>query len=238
MGKALAEGRRDKVFLMTKLDGRTREGAARQIDESLKRLRTDRIDLMQIHEIIRPEDPEHCFREDGCVRALEDARRAGKIRYTGFTGHKDPSIHLKMLEVARKHKFHFDAVQMPLNVMDAHYRSFAHQVLPVLVREGIAVLGMKPLGSGVILESKTVSARECLRYALSLPTSVVITGIDSMEVLQQALATVRDFKQALTRAEIDELLGRTVEAAKGGRFEPFKTTTNFDGTTQHPEWLS
>src|SRR5438270_2921739 len=168
---------------MTKLDGRTKQEAAKQIDESLKRLQTDHVDLMQHHEIIRFEDPDRIFAKQGAHEAVLEAKKAGKIRYIGFTGHKDPHIHLYMLDVAREQGVEFDTVQMPLNVMDAHYRSFGTLVLPELVKHGVGVLGMKPMANGIILKSKTVSAMECLRYALSLSTSVVITGVDSMEIL-------------------------------------------------------
>jgi aryl-alcohol dehydrogenase-like predicted oxidoreductase len=163
MGKALRDGYRQKVFLMTKIDGRSYAEATRQLDQSLERLETDCIDLVQHHEILRYDDPHRIFDEEGANRALVDAQRAGKIRYIGFTGHKDPHIHLHMLDVAREHGFLFDTVQMPLNVMDAHYRSFGTLVLPELVRQGIGVLGMKPMANGIILKSKTVSAVECLR---------------------------------------------------------------------------
>jgi predicted aldo/keto reductase-like oxidoreductase len=236
MGEALRDGYRQKVFLMTKIDGQKKTSAARQIDESLKRLQTDRIDLMQMHEMIRPDDPERIFAEDGAIAALREAKKAGKIRYCGFTGHKDPKIHLKVLEFARKNNFKFDAVQMPLNVMDAHFKSFEKEVLPVLVREQIGVLGMKPLGSGAILESKKATAIECLHYALSLPTSVVITGIDSTKILEQAFEAVRTFKP-LDETRRKELLARTAEPAQNGEFEKFKTTTNFDGTIRNPQWL-
>jgi predicted aldo/keto reductase-like oxidoreductase len=236
MGKALRDGYRAKVFLMTKIDGREKPAAARQIDESLRRLQTDRIDLMQMHEIIRMEDPQRIFAPGGAMEALAEAKKAGKIRFIGFTGHKDPAIHLKCLETAAANKFRFDAVQMPLNVMDAHYKSFGQQVLPVLVKEEIGVLGMKPLGSGSILESKTVSAIECLQYALSLPTSVVITGIDSMKILDQAFEAARTFRP-LSKQQVAQLLDRTAGTASAGKYELFKTSTRFDGTTQHPEWL-
>src|SRR6266513_387052 len=183
MGKALRDGYRDKVFLMTKIDGRSKREASRQLEESLKRLQTDRIDLVQHHEVIRFEDPHRIFDESGANAALLEARQAGKLRYIGFTGHKDPRIHLHTLAVAQEHGFTFDTVQMPLNVMDAHYRSFEKLVLPELVRQNIGVLGMKSMANGIILKSKTVTPAECLRYALHLPTSVVITGIDSMPVL-------------------------------------------------------
>jgi predicted aldo/keto reductase-like oxidoreductase len=236
MGKALLDGYREKVFLMTKIDGRGKDAAARQIDESLKRLQTDRIDLVQHHEIIRMEDPDRIFASGGAMEAVLAARKAGKIRYIGFTGHKDPLVHLRMLEIARKHDFHFDAVQMPLNVMDAHFRSFGKQVLPSLVKDQIGVLGMKPMGSGDILKSKTATPLECLHYAMSLPTSVVITGIDSMEILKQDLEAVRAFKPLAPEA-MAELLKRTAPAAAEGQYEKFKTTSHFDGTAHNPQWL-
>jgi predicted aldo/keto reductase-like oxidoreductase len=236
MGKALKDGYRGKVFLMTKIDGRTKREAARQLDESLRRLQTDRIDLVQHHEVLRYEDPHRIFDEEGANAALVEARQAGKLRYIGFTGHKDPRIHLYMLEVAADQGFTFDTVQMPLNVMDAHYRSFEKLVLPKLVKQQIGVLGMKPLANGVILESATVTAIECLHYALSLPTSVVITGCDSMDILDQALEAARTF-HPMGQAEVQALLARTAKAASKGEFEPFKTTSIFDATASNPEWL-
>jgi predicted aldo/keto reductase-like oxidoreductase len=236
MGQALKDGYRDKVFLMTKIDGRSKRAATRQLDESLHRLQTDRIDLVQHHEILRYEDPHRIFDEEGANAALVEARRAGKLRYIGFTGHKDPHIHLYMLSVADEKRFNFDTVQMPLNVMDAHYRSFEKLVLPVLVERQIGVLGMKPIANGLILKSKTVTAIECLHYALNLPTSVVITGCDSMEILDQALEVARTFRP-MSDAEVQALLGRTAKAASKGEFELFKTTSIFDSTTYHPDWL-
>ncbi len=236
MGKALRDGYRQKVFLMTKIDGRTRESAARQIEDSLRRLQTDHIDLMQFHEIIRMEDPGRIFAAGGAMEAMAEAKRAGKIRYIGFTGHKDPEIHLRMLEAAASHKVQFDAVQMPLNVLDSHFRSFEHKVVPLLVKEKTGVLGMKSMGSGVILESKTVTAVECLHYAMNLPTSTVITGIDRMEILDQALGAARSFKP-LEPDAVSGLLRRTAAVAATGKFEPFKTTSNFDGTAHNPQWL-
>ena len=236
MGKALREGYRERAFVMTKIDGRTKKEAAKQLDESLKRLQVDCIDLVQHHEIIRFEDPHRIFHDDGANAALVEARDAGKIRYIGFTGHKDPRIHLYMLEIATENGFQFDAVQMPLNVMDAHYRSFEKLVLPELVEQGIGVLGMKSMASGVLLKSKAVTPVECLQYALSLPTSVVITGIDSMEILDQAFAVAESF-HPLSDDERNALLRKTREAAANGRFEPFKTTSIFDGTAENPEWL-
>jgi aryl-alcohol dehydrogenase-like predicted oxidoreductase len=236
MGKALQDGHRDKVFLMTKIDGRSKAEAARQLDESLDRLKTDRIDLVQHHEVIRFDDPHRIFDEEGAQAALIEAKQAGKIRYIGFTGHKDPEIHLHMLRVAEEHGFRFDAVQMPLNVMDAHYRSFARLVVPKLVQQGVGVLGMKSLGNGIILRSGAVTAIECLHYALNLPTSVVITGIDSLEILDQALEAARTFRP-MGEAEIDAMMARTSGAGARGVFELFKTTSMFDSTAINPQWL-
>jgi aryl-alcohol dehydrogenase-like predicted oxidoreductase len=236
MGKALQDGYRKKVFLMTKIDGRTKKAAAEQLDESLKRLQTDVIDLLQFHEVLRMEDPDRIFAEGGAMEAVIAAQKAGKIRFIGFTGHKDPLVHLRMLEVAAEHKFHFDTAQMPLNVMDAHFRSFGHKVVPVLVKEGIGVLGMKSMGDGSILQSKTVEPVECLHYAMTLPTSTVITGIDSLEILKQDLEAVKTFKP-LTEKEMAALLAKTAKAASEGKFERFKTTNGFDGTAKNPQWL-
>ena len=236
MGKALRDGYRDQVFLMTKIDGRSKREATRQLDESLRRLQTDRIDLVQHHEVIRFEDPHRIFDAEGANAALVEARTAGKVRYIGFTGHKDPHIHLHTLEVARENGFVFDAVQMPLNVMDAHYRSFEKLVLPELVRQNIGVLGMKSMANGIILKSDTVTAVECLHYALNLPTSVVITGCESMEVLEQALAALRTFRP-LSAVHVQGLLAKTRAAASRGQFEPFKTTSLFDSTATNPDWL-
>jgi aryl-alcohol dehydrogenase-like predicted oxidoreductase len=236
MGKALKDGYRDRVFLMTKIDGRTRKDAAEQLDESLKRLQVDHIDLVQHHEILRYEDPHRIFDEQGANAALLEARDAGKIRFIGFTGHKDPRIHLYMLEVAKQNGFHFDTVQMPLNVMDAHFRSFEKLVLPELVKDDIGVLAMKTLANGTILECKTVTATECLQYAMNLPVSVVITGCESMEDLEQALNAARTFKP-LSDDEVSSLLTKTEQAASRGEYELFKTTSIYDGTASHPEWL-
>jgi aryl-alcohol dehydrogenase-like predicted oxidoreductase len=235
MGKALGGGYRNKVFLMTKFDGRTKASAARQIDESLQRLRTDHVDLMQFHENIRLEDPDRFF-NDGVVDALLEAKKAGKIRYIGFTGHKDPLVHLRMLEVAEAHHFHFDSAQMPLNILDAQFRSFAHNVVPKLVEQGIAVLGMKPMSAGALPERGLATGIECLHYALSLPTSVVITGISDAKTLDQALEAARTFKP-LTQSQLSALLAKTREAALSGKLETFKTTTRQDGTAHNPQWM-
>jgi len=236
MGAALRDGYRQKVFLMTKIDGRSKGEAARQLNESLRRLKTDCIDLVQHHEVLRYEDPHRIFDEQGANAALVEAQKAGKVRYIGFTGHKDPRIHLHTLEVAAAHGFTFDAVQMPLNVMDAHYRSFERLVLPELVKRKIGVLGMKSLANGLILKSRTVTAIECLHYALNLPTSVVITGIDSIARLEQAFEAAQTFKP-MSQPRRRALLAKTAAAAAHGEFELFKTTSIFDATATNPEWL-
>ena len=236
MGNALRDGYRQKVFLITKFDGRTKDAAAKQIDESLGRLQTDHIDLIQYHENIRMEDPDRFFAAGGALEAVLEARKAGKVRYIGFTGHKDPIVHLRMLEVAAQHEFHFDACQMPLSLMDYHFRSFAHQVVPKLVEQGIAVLAMKTLCAGAIPRSNTVTAIECLHYALNLPVAVVITGIDTPERLDQAVEAVRTFKP-MSPAEVAALAAKTKDAAMTGNFEGFKTGAGFDGTAHNPQWL-
>ena len=236
MGKALRDGYRGRAFVMTKIDGRNKKEAAKQLDESLKRLDVDCIDLVQHHEILRFEDPHRIFHEEGANAALVEARKAGKLRYIGFTGHKDPQVHVYMLEVAEQSGFRFDSVQMPLNVMDAHYRSFEKQVVPELVKLKIGILGMKSMANGILLKSKTVTPVECLHYALNLPTSVVITGIDSMEILNQAFAAADSF-HPLSDEEREALLQKTRDAAAKGEFEPFKTSSIFDGTAENPEWL-
>ena len=236
MGDALRDGYRKRVFLMTKFDGRTKASTAAQIDESLKRLQTDVIDLMQYHENIRLEDPDRFFAAGGPLEALMEAKKAGKIRFIGFTGHKDPLVHLRMLDVAAQHKFHFDACQMPLNVLDAHFRSFGQQVMPRLVKEGIAVLGMKPLASGFALKTNVVTATECLHYALNLPTSVVINGCESLERLEQGLDAVKTFKP-MSNAQVQALLAKTKTSAMTGDFERFKTGIQFDGTARNPQWM-
>jgi uncharacterized protein len=236
MGQALRDGYREKVFLMTKMDGRTAQEYNRQLNESLGRLGTDTIDLVQFHEVIRLEDPDRIFAAGGALEAAVKAREVGKIRYIGFTGHKDPMVHLRMLEMARQHGFHFDTVQMPVNVMDAHFRSFTKEVMPVANKEGIAVLAMKTFGDHFILDSGTVKPMEALHYGLTQPVAVVITGIDSDEVLKQALTAARTFKP-LTEEQVAGILDRTRGAAMTGKFELFKTTQHFDGTAGNPKWL-
>jgi len=236
MGQALRDGYRQRVFLMTKFDGRTKASTAKQVDESLQRLQTDHLDLIQYHETIRLEDPDRFFAADGPLEALLAAKQAGKIRFIGFTGHKDPLVHVRMLDVATEHGFHFDASQMPLNPMDAHFRSFEHHVLPRLNAEGIAPLAMKPMGDGLLLQSNTVTPLECLHYALNLPAAVVITGCESLERLDQALQAVDSFKP-LSAPEVQAILAKTRAAAMTGRFERFKTTHEFDGTAINPSWM-
>jgi predicted aldo/keto reductase-like oxidoreductase len=236
MGKALRDGYRQKVFLMTKIDGRTRQAAAKQLDESLRRLQTDTIDLLQFHEIIRMSDPERIFAPDGAFQAVLESKKAGKIRYIGFTGHKSPEIHLKMLETCFTHNFSPATVQMPLNIMDAHYDSFQKKVLPVLLQHGIGPLGMKSMGDRFLLESKTVTPMECLHYAMNLPVSVVITGCDSLPILEQALTAARTFRP-LSEPEVAALLVKTAKAAEQGRYELYKTTDHFDSTAHNPQWL-
>ncbi len=238
MGKALRDGYREKAFLMTKLDGRTAQSASEQLDQSLKRLQTDRIDLVQIHEVIRDDDPERCFVRGGAIEALAAAKKAGKLRFVGFTGHKDPRIHRQMIETARENGFHFDTVQMPVNVLDAHYRSFEKEIIPLARKEGIGVLGMKSMAAGLILQSGAASAVECLRYAMSVPgVSVTITGCDSEGVLEQALWLATSFSP-MADGEREALLERTAPQAQDGKWEKFKTTQEFDGTEQHKEWLT
>ncbi|KYF56892.1 aldo/keto reductase [Sorangium cellulosum] len=237
MGKALQDGYRQKVFLMTKLDGRDRASAEAQLEQSLRRLRTDVIDLVQMHEIIRRSDPEKIFGPGGAMEALVAAKKAGKIRFIGFTGHKDPDIHLAMLKMAERQGVPLDTVQMPLNVLDPHYRSFEKNVLPALTQQGIGVLGMKPFASGEIAKTGAVSPMDCLHYPMSLPTSVVITGCDSMGILKQAIKAAYTF-QPLSSQRVSEILARTAPLGAKGEHEQFKTTERFDGTTKNPHWMT
>jgi aryl-alcohol dehydrogenase-like predicted oxidoreductase len=236
MGQALRDGYRSKAFLMTKMDGRTKDSFNKQLEQSLGRLQTDMIDLVQFHEVIRMEDPDRIFAEGGAIEAAIAARQAGKIRYIGFTGHKDPAVHLRMLEIAQQHSFHFDTAQMPINVMDAHFRSFTHQVMPVCLQQGIGVLAMKTFGDSFILRSNTVQPIEALHYSLNLPVSVIITGIDRTEILDQAFEAIKSFKP-MSDSQVASLLSRTKEAAATGKFELFKTTSHFDGTAANPRYL-
>jgi predicted aldo/keto reductase-like oxidoreductase len=236
MGQALRDGYRQKVFLMTKIDGRDKKTAARQIEQSLGRLQTDVIDLLQFHEVIRLDDPDVIFAPGGAIEAVQEAQQAGKVRYIGFTGHKDPSVHLRMFETADTHSFHFDTVQMPINVMDAHFRSFLNGVVPVAQQHGTAVLAMKTFGDPYILQSKTVTPMEALHFGLNSPASVVITGIDSGVILDQAFQAVQSFKP-MDRQQIAAILAKTKDAAMTGKFELFKTSSHYDGTIKNPSWL-
>ncbi len=237
VGKAVKDGNlRERVFMMTKNDGRTTDEFNKQLDESLKRLQTDHVDLIQFHEIIRFDDPDRIFADGGAAQAALAAKKAGKVRHIGFTGHKDPRIHLYMLEVADRHKFVFDTVQMPINVMDAHFRSFGKLVLPELVKRNIGALGMKSMGDTVILKSGTATAMECLHFSLSQPVSVVITGIDKAQILDQAIKAAQTY-QDVSKEQMAAVLQRTASAAADGGFELFKTSALFDSTAQHPEWL-
>ncbi len=237
VGKAVKDGNlRSRVFLMTKNDGRTKDEFNKQLDESLKRLQTDHLDLIQFHEIIRFEDPDRIFADAGAAEAALAAKKAGKVRYIGFTGHKDPSVHLYMLKVADRHKFQFDTVQMPVNVMDYHFRSFTNEVLPELTKRNIGVLGMKSIGDSVILKSGAVTALECLQFSLSRPVSVQITGIDKPEILDQAIKAAQTYDK-VSSEQIAAILNRTKSYAQEGKWELFKTSAIFDSTAAHPEWL-
>jgi aryl-alcohol dehydrogenase-like predicted oxidoreductase len=233
LGKAL-EGRRDKVFLMTKVctHGRDKKVAMRQLEESLKRLKTDHLDLWQIHEVIYENDPDWHFKEGGVTEALDQAKKQGKVRFVGFTGHKHPAIHLKMLS----HNYPFDTVQMPLNCFDGTFRSFEQNVLPEVLRRGMAALGMKSLGGdGQPLLHGIVQPGEALRYAMSLPVSTTISGIDSLSVLRQNLAIARGFKP-MSAAEMENLRQRCARYAADGHLELYKTTKHYDasvGREQH-----
>lgn len=236
MGKALKDGYRDKVFLMTKVDGRTAKAFDKQLTQSLERLDVEKIDLVQFHEILRMEDPDRIFAKGGALEAALKAREAGKLQYIGFTGHKDPAVHLRMFEVADKNKFRFDTVQMPVNVMDAHFRSFTRQVIPVANDHGTGILAMKTFGDRYILESGVVDPLEALHWGLSQKISVLIAGIDKPEILDQTLRAVRTY-QPLSEADSQRILGKTREAASEGRYELFKISTHFDGTAHNPDWL-
>ena len=227
MGKALA-GRREDVFLMTKVcdHGRGRKEAMRQLEESLRRLKTDYLDLWQIHECVYYSDPDRHFASGGAIEALDQARREGKVRFVGFTGHKDPAIHLRMLE----HGYPFDTCQLPLNCFDSSFRSFEQRVLPVLHEQGIAPIGMKSLGGDARqITGKVITPQEGLRYAMSLPVATTVSGIDSMKVLKQNLRVAAGFRKMSAR-EMDALRRRVREDAADGRFELYKTTAKHEGT--------
>jgi uncharacterized protein len=224
MGAALEDGYRDRVFLMTKHHGRSRQTAEQHLNDSLRRLRTDVIDLWQFHEIIYETDPEMIFGRDGGIHVAEKARQEGKVRYIGFTGHKDPAIFMKMLETG----FKWDTVQMPVNMLDAHFRSFTREILPVLTERGIGVLAMKTLAGGYLLETNTVTARDALSYVWSLPVSTIISGMDSLAVLKENVETARSWTEAQGRRAA-ALLQRTHDVAADGSYELYKTDTAYDG---------
>lgn len=225
MGKAIRD-RRQQVFLMTKVctHGRDAKTAMRQLEQSLRRLQTDYLDLWQIHECAYDNDPERHFAKGGVVEALDRARKEGKVRYVGFTGHKDPEIHLEMLS----YKYPFDSCQLPLNGFDATFRSFEQLVLPELMKQGIAVLGMKSFGAGEAVKHKAVTPAEALRYAMSLPVTTTISGMDSMRVLRQNLKTAQGLRP-MTEAQMQAYRKRLAEQAADGRYELYKTTARHDG---------
>lgn len=227
MGKALAKGWRDRVFLMSKVctHGRDARTAMRQLEESLRRLKTDHLDLWQVHEVAYAGDPDRHFMKGGVIEALDRAKAKGLVRFVGFTGHKDPALHLEMLSRG----YPFDTCQLPLNCFDATFRSFEQQVLPELARQGIAAIGMKSLGGeGVAVTQRVVSAKEALRYAMSLPVAVTVTGIDSQKVLRQNVAVARGFTP-MSRADMQRTRNRFAGVAVDGRFELYKTTSKHEG---------
>jgi len=234
LGKALANGWRQKVFLMTKVctHGRDAKVAMRQLTESLRRLKTDYLDLWQVHEVVYAGDPERHFMKGGVIEALDEAKRKGLVRFVGFTGHKDPALHLQMLS----HGYPFDSVQMPLNCFDATFRSFEQQVLPEVLRQGIAPIGMKTFGGeGDAVKKRAVKAIDALRYSMSLPVAVTVTGIDSARVLRQNVGVARGFRPMGT-LEMERLRARCAPLAVDGRFELYKTTAKHEadiGRKQH-----
>lgn len=237
MGKGLRDGLREQVFLMTKLDSHSRDGALRQFEQSCDRLETNWIDLLQIHEVIRPEDPATLLRPGGAIETYLELKAQGAVRFIGFTGHKDPSIHRAMIETAEAEGVHFDAVQMPVNAFDANFRSFTNEVLPLCRQYGIGVIGMKPLGAGRLLEAGVLSAPELLRWALSQPVGTVVTGCQSLADVDQAIAVASDFAP-LPAEELERMSSVASDSARDGRFEGYKTTHEYDGTLNSPEWTA
>jgi predicted aldo/keto reductase-like oxidoreductase len=236
MGKALEGGYRQKAFLMTKIDGRTGPAARQQLEESLRRLKTDHLDLIQIHEVIRMTDPEQAFQPGNVMDVLQQARKEGKVRFIGFTGHKSPDIHLHMIATADQHHFTFDSVQMPVNALDEHFNSFGQLVIPEARKRGMAIIGMKPLANGAILRTNTVTAPEALHYAMSVPVTVTITGCQSMANLEQALGVAKDFAPLSVQQKL-AILEKTAPVSEAGKFEYYKSTHQNDGTIQNPQWL-
>ena len=237
MGRALSvNGYRERVFLMSKIDGRTRTSFNEQFDQTLHRLIVDHVDLIQFHEIIHPDDADRIFAPGGAFEAALAAKKAGKTRFIGYTGHKSPKLHLGMIEMAEKHDFIFDTVQMPLNVMDAHYESFERHVLPVALERDMGVIGMKAFGDHAILDTNVLPPRDMLYYGFNLPTSVVVTGIDTPEILDQAIDAATSFKPLDART-VAAMLEKTRVLARDGASELYKTTHFFDSTVQNPSWL-
>lgn len=224
MGKALRDGYRDKVFLMTKHHGRDKKTAMQHLEDSLKRLGTDVIDLWQFHEVVYDDDPEMIFAPGGGIEAAELAKKQGKVRFIGFTGHRDPMLHLKMLAYG----YPWDAVQMPLNVFDPHYKSFLQNVVPILAQRKIGVIAMKTMASGFVLCADVTTPKDALDYIWSQPVSTIVSGMESEELLEANVAAARAFKPMSDQAQA-KLLEKTKQAALTGRFEPFKTAPNFDG---------
>ena len=237
MGQALGRGGyRRRVFLATKFDGRDRKTATAQLDSSLRRLQTDHIDLWQNHENIRPDDAERVFAAGGAIEAILAAREAGKVRFLGFTGHKKPAYHVHMFEVAAQHGFVFDAVQMPLNIMDAHFRSFEQTVIPVAQKTDTAILAMKSFGDRRILETHIATPLQMLHYSMNLPVASVVNGVNSVYTLDEAVTAAVSFRP-LSKAQVAAILARSATASAGGVLERYKTSDDFDATVQHPEWL-
>jgi len=236
MGKALEGGYRQKAFLMTKIDGRTGQAARQQLEESLRRLKTDHLDLIQIHEVIRMTDPEQAFQPGNVIEVLQQARKEGKVRFIGFTGHKSPDIHLHMIATADQHHFTFDSVQMPVNALDEHFNSFGQRVIPEARKRGMAIIGMKPLSNGAILKTNTVTAPEALHYAMSVPVTVTITGCQSMANLEQALGVAKNFEPLSVQQKL-KILEKTAPVSEAGKFEDYKSSHIYDGTYNNPQWL-
>ena len=237
LGKALRDGYRQKAFLMTKIDGRTAASAMAQLETSLKRLQTDHLDLLQFHEIIRWDDPDRIFADGGALEAVLKAQQQGKLKYIGFTGHKAPAIHRKMFQVAAQHHFHFDTVQMPVNVMDSHFDSFQQMIFPIAQERKTAVMAMKTFGDTFIVDTHIASPIELLHYGMSQPVALVITGCDKMPILQQALEAARSY-QPMSAADQQALLARTASIGASGKTEKYKVSHHFDTTVQHPGYLT
>ncbi len=233
MGEALAQnGSRQRVFLMTKncAHDRRADHSMVKLEESLRRLKTDYLDLWQIHEVVWDDDPDRIFAPGGAAEAMLRAKEQGKVRYIGFTGHKRPAIHRRMLEQG----FPWDTVQMPINVLDAHYQSFEREILPLALAQGVGVIGMKSFAGGHLFEGTDVTPHEALAYAMSQPIATLCSGIDSMQVLEQNLAVARGF-EPISAEERERILAKSAPAAGAGRYEPFKTTHDYEGNEARKE---